>query len=331
MEHAATILIVDDDVSAVRTLSKAIAGLGRIFFATQGDAAVELARDQKPDLILLDAEMPGISGFEVCRILKEDPSTSNIPVIFVTAHTEADREEEGLALGAVDFIGKPIRPAIVAARVRTHLYLKLAMDRLNRQAQTDGMTGLANRRALDQTIAREWQSVLRTQRAFSLLLLDIDFFKRYNDHYGHLMGDECLIAVARALAGCAERPMDLAARYGGEEFVIVLPETTRDGACQVATKIIESVRALNIPHAASELGIVTVSVGAASFDADSSGWSLLENASANPPGLKFSASELLCVADKALYAAKQAGRNSSRFEAIEARSAEKVGPVTGGS
>ncbi|MBV7563827.1 MULTISPECIES: diguanylate cyclase [unclassified Pseudomonas] len=331
MERATTILIVDDDVSAVRALSKAISGLGQVLFATQGDAAVELARQQQPDLILLDAQMPGISGFEVCRILKGDPSTSNIPVIFVTAHTEASMEEEGLELGAVDFIGKPIRPAIVAARVKTHLHLKLAMDQLNRQAQTDGMTGLANRRALDQSIEREWQSVLRTQRAFSLLLLDIDFFKRYNDHYGHLMGDECLSAVARVLARCAERPMDLAARYGGEEFAIVLPETTRDGACRVADKVIEHVRALNIAHATSELGVVTVSVGVASFDAQSAGWSLLDHASANPPELLFSAAQLLSVADKALYAAKQSGRNSSRFEAIEARAFDEPRSLTSSS
>lgn len=325
MERATTILIVDDDVSAVRALSKAISGLGQVLFATQGDAAVELARQQQPDLILLDAQMPGISGFEVCRILKGDPSTSNIPVIFVTAHTEASMEEEGLELGAVDFIGKPIRPAIVAARVKTHLHLKLAMDQLNRQAQTDGMTGLANRRALDQSIEREWQSVLRTQRAFSLLLLDIDFFKRYNDHYGHLMGDECLSAVACVLARCAERPMDLAARYGGEEFAIILPETTRDGACRVADKVIENVRALNIAHATSELGVVTVSVGVASFDAQSDGWSLLDHASANPPTLRFNAAQLLSVADKALYAAKHCGRNCSRFEAIDARAFDESG------
>ncbi|PVZ20685.1 MULTISPECIES: diguanylate cyclase domain-containing protein [unclassified Pseudomonas] len=316
MERSPTLLIVDDDVSCIRTLSKALAGLGQIIFATNGQAAVSLALQRQPDVILLDAEMPTMSGFEVCQALKADPLLRETPIIFITSHTESTTEEAGLALGAVDFIGKPIRPSIVAARVKTHLRLKLAIDQLNLQAQTDSLTGLRNRRALDERIEHEWQSVLRHQRPFSLLLLDIDFFKRYNDHYGHLAGDECLTAVAKALDTCIERTTDLVARYGGEEFAVILPETAADGARLLAKKIVDSIRSLNLPHAASDLGWVTVSVGAASFDSHSAGWDLLGKPSRHP-GFKLSVSDLLGVADKALYAAKHAGRNCSYFETID--------------
>ena len=188
MQPTPSLLIVDDDISAIRVLSKTLHGLGQIRFATGGAQALKMVQEIRPDLILLDAEMPGVSGFEVCEIMKEDPLLKDIPVIFITSHTETRIEEAGLALGAVDFIGKPIQPSIVTARVKTHLRLKMAIDQLNLLAQTDGLTGLANRRFLDQNIEREWLRVRRTHAAFSLLLLDIDFFKRYNDTYGHLKG-----------------------------------------------------------------------------------------------------------------------------------------------
>lgn len=309
-----TLLIVDDDSSAIRVLSKTLAPLGQIRFATEGEQALELARSLRPDLILLDAQMPGMSGFEVCQALKAEPALAELPVIFITSHAEESMEEAGLALGAVDFIGKPIHPAIVLARVRTHLRLKLAIDRLNQQAHTDGLTGLANRRILDQTVSREWQRCRRSGEPLSLLMLDIDFFKRYNDHFGHLQGDQCLIAVARALGRCVQRATDLLARYGGEEFALVLPGTDREGARHMAAQLIEHVRALDLPHPMSEFGRVSICVGAASFDSHSQGWALPgERAAASEPEVQ----RLLAFADQALYQAKQAGRNQSACVSID--------------
>ena len=318
MNYLPNLLIVDDDTSAIRILSKALSSLGQIRFATGGAEALRLARETAPDLVLLDAEMPGMRGFQVCEALKADPALRDVPVIFITSHAEADMEEAGLALGAVDFIGKPIRPAIVSARAKAHLRLKLAMDQLNLLAQTDGLTGLANRRFLDQSIEREWFRAVRNQRPFSLLMLDIDFFKRYNDCYGHVQGDQCLIAVASALQHCIRRPTDLVARYGGEEFAVLLPETDSEGACLVAEQIVSAVGSLALVHRDSDYGRVSLSVGVASFDSNSSLWQVCarrpaEVESAMLPGI----AELLACADRALYQAKHEGRNCSRFVRID--------------
>lgn len=309
-----SLLLVDDDPMAIHTLAKALQGLGRQRFATSGLAALQLAREAPPDLILLDAEMPGMSGFEVCEALSADPALSHIPVIFITSHNDEASEEAGLSLGAVDFIAKPIRPAIVAARVRTQLQLKMASDRLRALVITDGLTGVANRRALDEALAREWQRACRTGHPLSLLMLDIDFFKRYNDLYGHLQGDETLKAIANAARSIVGRPTDLVARYGGEEFLLLLPETDGAGARAVSQQLLDKVAALAIPHADSPLGHVTVSIGVASVDAASQGWPLQNAARRGPTTAPpLTATELLQIADEALYAAKQAGRARQHF------------------
>ncbi|BCG23675.1 diguanylate cyclase response regulator [Pseudomonas tohonis] len=313
MDYTPSLLIVDDDTSAIRILSKAIGSLGKVRFATNGPDALRAAQEQRPDLVLLDAEMPGMGGFEVCERMKTEMELRDVPVIFITSHTEASMEEAGLALGAVDFIGKPIRPAIVNARVKTHLHLKLAMDRLNLLAQTDGLTGLANRRFLDQTIEREWLRTRRNGQPFSLLLMDIDYFKRYNDRNGHLQGDQCLIAVAHALRACINRPADLVARYGGEEFAVLLPETDHVGACRIADQLGDGVRHLNIPHPDSPHGNVTVSIGVASFDEESPSWPHSSESNEVVPNI----ARLLEFSDAALYEAKEAGRDCSRFRNIE--------------
>lgn len=313
MDYTPSLLIVDDDTSAIRILSKAIGRLGKIRFATNGPDALRAAREERPDLVLLDAEMPGMGGFEVCERMKTEMELRDVPVIFITSHTEASMEEAGLALGAVDFIGKPIRPAIVHARAKTHLHLKLAMDRLNLLAQTDGLTGLANRRFLDQNIEREWLRTRRNGQPFSLLLMDIDYFKRYNDRNGHLQGDQCLIAVAHALRACINRPADLVARYGGEEFAVLLPETDHVGACRIAEQLGDGVRHLNIPHLDSPHGKVTVSIGVASFDEESPSWPHTSESNEVAPDI----ARLLEFSDAALYEAKEAGRDCSRFRNIE--------------
>lgn len=316
MQPVPSLLIVDDDISAIRVLSRILHGLGQIRFATGGAQALKMVQEMRPDLILLDAEMPGMGGFEVCEAIKADPLLQDVPVIFITSHTETRVEEAGLALGAVDFIGKPVQPAIVTARVKTHLRLKMAMDQLSLLAQTDGLTGLANRRFLDQSIEREWLRARRNQEAFSLLLLDIDFFKRYNDRYGHLQGDECLIAVAHAVKDCVHRSTDLVARYGGEEFAVLLPGTGAQGACQMAEEIVQHVQAQQRLHETSDYGWVTVSIGVASLEA---GALPHPQADAGVPTEAPVAQALLAETDRALYQAKHDGRNCSRFVPIQTR------------
>lgn len=291
------ILLVDDQPINIQVLHQAFAADHDVCMATSGAQALAVCISQQPDLILLDIEMPDMDGFEVCRRLKTDPSTRDIPVIFVTAHVDDATQVCGLELGAVDFISKPINLKIVRARVNIHLTLKYQADLLRRFAYIDGLTGVHNRRYFDERLMNEWGRAARNGTAISLLMLDVDFFKRYNDYYGHQTGDDCLRRVAAALASGLKRPADMLARYGGEEFVCLLPDTDLSGALQLAEQLGAEVAALQIAHADSAVGgYVTVSFGVCSKPADVSGGSVVE---------------LLRQADVQLYKAKQAGRNRS--------------------
>ena len=228
------ILLVDDDPITIRLLTHILADLGSLRFATSGADALRLARELKPDLVLLDAEMPGMSGFQVCAAFKANPLLADVPVIFVTSHSDPAFEVSGFDLGAADFIAKPVLPALVQARVKTQLRLKHLADELRLIALADTLTGVANRRHFDNSLEREWRRLRRSGKPLALLMIDVDHFKRFNDHYGHQAGDSCLRAVAQALVGACQRPADLVARYGGEEFVMLLPDTTRDGAAHIA-------------------------------------------------------------------------------------------------
>jgi diguanylate cyclase (GGDEF)-like protein len=287
------LLIVDDQAVNVQALYHAFAADHQVFVATGGVQAEKLARAKRPDLVLLDIVMPDIDGYEVCRRLKADPETRDIPVIFVTGQDDEEAETRGLDVGAVDFITKPINPRIVRARVRTHLTLKWQSDQLRQIALVDGLTSLYNRRHFDDVLARESQRAARSGQPLSVLMLDVDHFKRYNDRYGHGAGDECLRRVAAVLAATMKRPGDLVARYGGEEFVCVLPETEHTGALAVAAMLEERVRGLQMPHADSPTApVATVSIGVATTG----------------NGFAGDAQYLLSQADAALYRAKLAGR-----------------------
>ncbi|APC19591.1 diguanylate cyclase response regulator (plasmid) [Pseudomonas frederiksbergensis] len=287
------LLIVDDQPTNIRVLHELFREDCDVFMATSGEQAITLCRTQLPDLILLDVVMEGMDGHEVCRRLKADPATQDIPIIFITAQQQESDEVLGLELGAVDFISKPINPIIVRARVRTHLTLKLQNDLLRSMALMDGLTGVANRRKFDEGILADWRQCFREQKPLSLILVDVDFFKRYNDQYGHQAGDSCLKSVAQALSEMVRRPYDLVARYGGEEFACVLPNTGISGAVEIAEKMQERIRALGIEHSASDVDrVVTISLGVATL---------------TPSGdLEFQA--LIEAADKQLYEAKKAGR-----------------------
>lgn len=296
----ATVLLVDDVPANLSLLSSILREDYRIQLATNGAKALELVATSAPDLILLDVMMPEMDGHEVCRRLKSNPDTRDIPVIFVTAQNQVEDEELGLTLGAMDYIHKPISPPIIKARVRNHIVLKLQTDALKRLTLIDGLTKVPNRRHFDDSLDNEMQRALRTQHSLSLLMVDVDYFKPFNDHYGHGVGDTCLIRIAQAMQAKVSRPMDLLARYGGEEFVVLLPGTGLEGASTVAESLRRTVAALQIPHALSAVAThVTVSIGVASL------------AQSGPK----STSDLLRLADQALYQAKQAGRNQVRHAA----------------
>lgn len=306
------ILLVDDDAGLIRVMARTLSGAGQLLFATSGVAALQQARVALPDLILLDAEMPGMSGYEVCEALKADPVLADIPVIFVTAHGEQSFELKGLEFGAVDFLTKPISEPLLLARVRTQLRVKHLTDELKRISTTDALTEAMNRRAFDAALALEWKSGRRSGTPLCLLMVDVDHFKLFNDNYGHPAGDSRLRTVAQALKRAVQRPGDVVARYGGEEFALLLPRTSRAGAEYLAHRVLASVKAEGIPHASSPVGgQVTVSIGIGSYDEDSACWTPGSSDSRFGSAFTRTAAELVSAADKALYCAKRAGRSQA--------------------
>ncbi len=289
-----TVLAIDDAPANLKLLAQILATDHRFLLSTSGADGLEIAVTQRPDLILLDVVMPDMSGHEVCLQLKSNPLTQNIPVIFVTSLKDQTDEAHGLEIGAIDYITKPFCAPVVKARVRNHLELKKYRDLLESQATTDGLTGIPNRRNFDIALEREWRSAIRRKSDIAIILIDIDFFKLYNDHYGHLLGDECLRNVAQTLVTSARRPSEVVARYGGEEFACILPDTDAAGAAHVAADLLERVRNANISHAASKVAEhVTLSLGVVSCQ----------------PQVGDSAAALLQRVDDQLYAAKRGGRN----------------------
>jgi diguanylate cyclase (GGDEF)-like protein len=287
------LLVVDDQPINIQVMYRCFAGDYQVFMATNGEQALGICSSNPPDLILLDVVMPGVDGFEVCKRLKADESTRHIPVIFVTAHTDPAQETHGLSLGAVDFIAKPINPDVVRARVKTHLTLKFQSDLLRQLVFLDGLTGVFNRRYFDQQMSTEWARSARNNTPLSLILLDVDFFKLFNDRYGHQAGDDALRVVASALKSCLRRPADLVARYGGEEFACVLPETSYDDALVIANELEAKIRSLAIPHQGSTAdSVLTISIGLATR---------VSNVDTDVTGL-------IGMADNLLYKAKHTGR-----------------------
>lgn len=294
MNERQSVLIVDDEISNIEILSAVLEDDYDIYFATSGNEAIEIARTSLPDLIVLDVLMPGTDGYEVCSALKADPIIGDVPIIFATALGDRGAEVRGLTLGAIDYITKPISPIAVRARVRNHLDMKRLRDQLAEMAVTDALTGLGNRRRLERALEQETWRLSTGGATLSLILVDIDFFKRFNDSYGHTAGDRCLTMVASALKRAMSRTVDVAARYGGEEFACVLPECSHEEAMEVARQIHQRVQSLDIPHKASEAApFVTVSIGVATA---------VCVAGALPE-------VWIRAADEQLYVSKSAGRN----------------------
>jgi diguanylate cyclase (GGDEF)-like protein len=289
------VLIVDDQISNIKLLSAILGDDYRIRVATNGLDALKLAEAApQPDLILLDIMMPDMDGYETCRRLKSNSVTQNIPVIFVTALSSEADEERGLNLGAIDYITKPLSAPVVRARVRNHAVLKRKADLLESLAHIDSLTGIANRRRLDHALTLEWRRCLRADESLALLMIDIDAFKAYNDHYGHGRGDLCLTKVAGTLAAGLQRPADLVARYGGEEFAVLLPDTDLVAAALIGERLRQQIEAKRIRHAQGQRHeFVTISVGCAAL----------------PPTDALKTQDLIGIADRNLYTAKNTGRN----------------------
>lgn len=307
-----TILLVDDNITNLKVAVEHLRAYHfRILTARTGEVGLERAQLAQPDLILLDVQLPGIDGFETCRRLKADPATREIPVIFMTVLTNVEDKLAGFAAGGVDYVPKPFAVEELLARLNAHLSLyqlqralqaeirerkqaEAALSKANlelqRLAVLDGLTRIANRRRFDQYLQEQWEQ----SNLLGLLLCDVDFFKRYNDHYGHQAGDVCLQQVAQAINRTVDHNKDLVARYGGEEFAVILPETDAAGTQKVAESVRQEIVALAMPHADSTVAqYVTISVGGAT----------------TRPGPDASLATLVAAADAALYRAKEQGRN----------------------
>jgi diguanylate cyclase (GGDEF)-like protein len=312
---AGEIFIVDDNPDNLNLLATILREKRyETRMATNGRRALASIRVAQPEVVMLDITMPDMDGYEVCERLKADAATSHLPVIFISALDDVWDKVKAFRVGGVDYVTKPFHPEEVIARVETQLKLarlrlelekrngeleraNVQLERANRILQSlsylDSLTGLANRRHLDEVLEQEWRRAWRERTPLSLVLADIDHFKRYNDTYGHQGGDACLRRVGGVLNEALKRGGDLAARYGGEEFAIVLPSTDSDGAAAFAERVRAQVEGLGIAHERSAAGVVTISVGAATAVPDDS---------ASPE-------VLVAAADRALYRSKSAGRN----------------------
>lgn len=303
LSHRAKVLIIDDDVTTIRMMADSLTPDYEVIVATAAEEGLHQARTGQPDLILLDVIMPQINGYDVCRRLKADDLTLKIPVIFVTALDAVNQQTKGFELGAVDYITKPIEVALLRARVQSHTRLYQQTLQLESLAATDPLTGLANRRKFDESINHEIERSHRLQTTLSLLIVDIDDFKAYNDHYGHGKGDDCLVSVARLLKKAALRGTDLVSRLGGEEFGIILTDTDRDGAQVIAQHILDLFADAAYPHIKASIhSYLTVSIGFVTVD-----FAILTD---NLPDERA----MIDAADKALYQAKNSGRNRFCYE-----------------
>ena len=290
----ATILVIDDDRIALDLIMLTFNATATVLTALNSENGLEIAVNEQPDLILLDTLIQDVDGHEICSQLKSMPETENIPIIILSNSNQVEDELAALDKGAIDFVTKPIEALILKARVANHLFQKRDRDQLKLMSSIDALTEVANRRRFDEYLHLEWRRAVRSRYPISLFMIDIDYFKSYNDTYGHQKGDECLKAVAGEIKQHLRRPSDMVARYGGEEFSVILPETPSYSASSLAKRIWSGVGNLDIEHTGSaRVGHLTISIGAATTIPD-------ENQSI---------SQFIEISDKNLYKSKSEGRN----------------------
>lgn len=289
------ILIADDDPVSLYLLSNVFSEDGFIVNCVKsGEEALNSVLSFRPDIIILDIVMKGMYGYEVCERLKANRDTADIPVVFISSREDVEAEIAGLKAGGIDFITKPFNPAIVRMRITNYMELKKTRDNLEQMSITDQLTGLFNRRYFDRMLNSELRRSSRSRDCLSLLMMDIDRFKTYNDCNGHLAGDECLKLVCQTVKRAFRRVGDLVARYGGEELAVLLPSTPLTSACMLAETTRKNIEELQILYSGlPENGVVTISIGVAATTPEPG---------ANPQ-------LLLNDADMALYQAKTKGRN----------------------
>ena len=287
------ILMVEDDPINASVIEDLLSGLYKTKTVHSGENALNFCDIQQPDLILLDVMMDGISGLETCKALKINTKTQHIPIIFITSMHDQDDQNRCWEAGCVDFVAKPVNGVTLRNRIKAHLTIKLQTDLLRRMSFVDGLTGLYNRHLLEDVMVKLTSHGNRSKQPISLMMIDVDWFKDYNDTYGHLEGDECLKSLALVIKESLQRPTDIAIRYGGEEFLCLLPDTGSQGVQNIANLMLKSVQGLAIEHKLSEFKVVTISIGIHTVYNNN----------------KATLADNLAKADEALYASKQLGRN----------------------
>ncbi|MDR0456510.1 MAG: diguanylate cyclase [Treponema sp.] len=291
--HKNTLLLVDDEKSNLKLLTLILGPEYTIYTATNGANAIEKAKEYMPDLILLDIVMPGMDGYETLSELRKCDKTQKIPVVFITGLNSSEDEEKGLSLEAADYISKPFSAMIVKLRVRNQIQMVNQLRTIEHLSRIDQLTNIPNRRSFDERLRIEWNHALREQMPISILILDVDKFKTFNDTYGHQNGDIVLQTVAKVISRLPRRSSDFAARWGGEEFVVLLPNTRLAAAMDIAEKIRADIEKEELPRIDNTIIRVTVSIGVHT----------------QVPAQADSVNAFISSADKALYAAKETGRN----------------------
>jgi len=305
-ENKKTLLIVDDTKINIDILIELLGGVYDILVSLNSSRALELLEENHIDLILLDILMPGINGYDLCRVLKAKESTASIPVIFITANSDEESIDTAFEVGGIDYITKPFKALELLARIKTHLKTKELLHDLEEshkeleiQASQDHMTKLYNRRYFAEISKKIMQLSKRNKKELSVLMIDIDKFKNINDTYGHQVGDEVIISFANILKEFS-RDSDVACRFGGEEFLLLLPETDLDGAMQIAEKLRKYVEEFTIKLEDDLTLNYTISIGVSKFDI------------INESNLELS----IHRADEALYESKNSGRNLVSLKSI---------------
>ena len=288
------IVLIDDSTFNIKVLTSILGNNYHIYSAYSGQEGLDLVQEVLPSLVLVDIIMPGLDGFQVIAQLKLNEKTWDIPVIFLTGLSDTDSEEQGFALGAVDYITKPFSPNIVKARVKTHTELYEYRRIVEHIAQLDGLTGLPNRQHYERRVRELWSLAVQEETLFSMALVSVDFFKEYREKYGYTYGDDIIQSVGMISQTMLRKSRDFCARYGGEEFILLFPDTDKDSAAAIAEAIRSAVEGLQIPHATSACSsVVTVSIGGATI----------------APNGENDFEEFMDTVDSMLYEAKEQGAN----------------------